>query len=122
MREVTKLDHNAVKNTAPCKKCGTSCSRHSKRKRTVAGLNFKVYVISFSVHYCQACNKYFSSENAMLTGKGNHFTEVAKAKMVEFYEGRTLEAVKELLLKEHGIKISISTLHDIITRREGGGV
>jgi len=117
MQKIEIVKHNATKRQIACKKCGSICNRHSKRKRKVAGLNFKMYEITFSIHYCLKCNKYFSSENVLLTGKGNRFTEAAQSKMVEAYEGRSLESVCIKMMKEHGIKISVSTLYDIIKRR-----
>lgn len=110
--------------TCNCTRCGTLSKRHSwglRRPRVISqhydGKGGGVIEIKYAKYHCLKCQKYFSHPMDTLVAKGSRFTRKTKEKARKLLtdsgeSGMKLTGVSEVMRKQYGVYVPISTLHD----------
>lgn len=94
-----------VRTYAPCFRCGTMSSRHSRGTRTINDLGITTpvkIVVTYSKHYCPTCRKYFSIDMSHIAEPGS----------------KTLIQVSNVMRFKYFVILPHTTLYDWIADAE----
>ena len=75
-----KIIQRSCSHRRPCARCGHSCYRDRTSHRTLHDLGDlrsgrqHAIQLTYSVHYCCKCRKYFNADMSALAPPGSHYT------------------------------------------------
>ena len=110
----------------PCARCGHSCYRDRTSQRTLHDLGDLLsgrphdIQLSYSVHYCSKCQKYFNADMSALAPPGSHYTnrviDLAVRLVVE--DGLPYRVASWSLWRDHRVFVPFATIQNWV---EAGG-
>ena len=110
----------------PCARCGRSCYRDRTSHRTLHDLGDVLsgrphdIQLTYSVHYCSKCQKYFNADMSTLAPPGSHYThrviDLAVRLVVE--DGLPYRVASWSLWRDHRVFVPFATIQNWV---EAGG-
>lgn len=117
----------------PCRRCGRSCYRHARGRRTVHDLGCllrdrpRLLHVTYSRHYCARCRLHFSADLSDLAPPGGHYTRrvIALAVRLVAEDGLPYRAASWRLWRDHRVFVPFATLQNWVEaageKRQGTG-
>jgi hypothetical protein len=104
----------------PCPRCGRSCFRHGRGRRTLHDLGCLVrdrprcLEVVYSQHYCATCGSYFSADMADLAPAGSHYTlrVITLAVRLVVEDGLPYRAASRHLWRDHRVFVPFATIQN----------
>ena len=104
----------------PCPRCGRSCYRHARGRRTLHDLGCllrdrpRLLRVSYSRHYCDRCRLHFSTDLSDLAPAGGHYTRrvIALAVRLVVEDGLPYRTVSWHLWRDHRVFVPFATVQN----------
>jgi len=110
----------------PCPRCGHSSYRDGTSQRSlhdlgdlVSGRPHEIH-LTYSLHYCSKCRKYFNADMSALAPPGSHYTNrvIDLAVRVVVEDGLPYRAASWHLWRDHRVFVPFATIQNWV---EAGG-
>ena len=104
----------------PCPRCGRSCYRHARGRRTLHDLGCllrnrpRVVQVVYSRHYCAWCDLHFSAAMSDLAPPGGHYTSrvIAVAVRIVVEDGLPYRIASWHLWRDHRVFVPHATIQN----------
>ena len=104
----------------PCPRCHRSCYRHSRGQRTLHDLGCLLrdrprrLHVTYSQHYCAACDTYFNAAMADLAPPGSHYTTrvIALAIRLVVEDSLPYRTASWHLWRDHRVFVPFATIQN----------
>ena len=124
--EAKVIQRSCSHRRRPCARCGRSCCRDRTSHRTLHDLGDLLsgrprdIQLTYSVHYCSKCRKYFNADMSALAPPGSHYThrviDLAVRLVVE--DGLPYRVASWSLWRDHRVFVPFATIQNWV---EAGG-
>jgi hypothetical protein len=124
--EAKVIERSCSHRRRPCACCGHSCYRDRNSQRTLHDLGDILsgrphdIQLTYSVHYCSKCRKYFNADMSALAPSGSHYThrviDLAVRLVVE--DGLPYRVASWSLWRDHRVFVPFATIQNWV---EAGG-
>ena len=106
----------------PCPRCGRSCFRHGRGRRTLHDLGFplldrpRLLQVVYSKHYCSACRAHFNADMADLAPPGSHYTHrvIGLASRLVVEDSLPYRVASWHLWRDHRVFVPFATIQNWI--------
>jgi hypothetical protein len=103
-----------------CLRCGRSCFRHGRGRRTLHDLGCLLrdrprrLQVTYSQHYCLACDTYFNADMADLAPPGSHYTVrvISLAVRLVVEDGLPYRTASWHLWRDHRVFVPFATIQN----------